>query len=205
MRAGGFTCIQTPSDGRAAFPPTAARPYGTGHARGDAVGADGRTGHRLPEPPAAPRIHDPARLPRASSLVLLIVFRSVLFPFLMAIYIAYLVEPVVRAATRSRLLGIKWTRGPTIVVIYVLVLGGLAVLGWMGITKLATTIRSTSQSHRGGARGGGAPGRLPPAAAARADRRIECRPRAEQQDVIIPKSTRLFIRDGEYATLYRSA
>ena len=37
-------------------------------------------------------------------VALLVVFREVLFPFLMAIYIAYLVEPVVARAVRSRLL-----------------------------------------------------------------------------------------------------
>ena len=95
-----------------------------------------------------------ARKPRVRVLLifvgvfvaLLVVFREVLFPFLMAIYIAYLVEPVVARAVKSRLFGIKWTRGPTIVAIYVVVLGGLAVLGWIGLTKLATTIRDTSRN-----------------------------------------------------------
>jgi predicted PurR-regulated permease PerM len=134
--------------------------------------------------------------------VLLVVFHAVLFPFLMAIYIAYLVEPVVRWVTRSRLFGVRWTRGPTIVTLYVLVLGGLTLLGWMGITKLATTIKSTAQSIAEALEEEGhkavfhlpapAPDEAPAAASPAAD-----------VGLVIPKNTRLRIRDGEYATLYR--
>jgi predicted PurR-regulated permease PerM len=79
-------------------------------------------------------------------LLLIAVFREVLFPFLMAIYVAYLVEPVVAWTTRSRLLGLRWTRGPTIVVVFTLVVGGLALAGWFGISRLARTIRDASGS-----------------------------------------------------------
>jgi predicted PurR-regulated permease PerM len=76
---------------------------------------------------------DPRRRPRVAILLgflgvfllLLIVFRSVLFPFLMAIFIAYLIEPVVAAFTRAPIFGIRWTRGPTIVLMYLLLLGGI--------------------------------------------------------------------------------
>jgi len=77
--------------------------------------------------------------------LLLFLFREVLFPFLMAIYLAYLVEPVVAWVTRSRLFGIKWTRGPVIVLIYVFVIGGIAVLGWFGTARLARGLRDLSQ------------------------------------------------------------
>ena len=78
-------------------------------------------------------------------VLLLAIFREVLFPFLMAIYIAYLVEPIVRWVTRSRLFGIKWTRGPTIVTLYVLILGGISLLGWWGVVTLAKQVRSTKE------------------------------------------------------------
>jgi predicted PurR-regulated permease PerM len=75
-----------------------------------------------------------------------VVFRGVLFPFLMAIYIAYLIEPIVGRVVKSRLLGFKWTRGPTIVTLYVLILGGLSLLGWWGIATMAKQVRSTAAS-----------------------------------------------------------
>ena len=75
-------------------------------------------------------------------LLLLIVFREVLFPFLMAIFLAYLVEPVVLWVKRSRLFGIKWARGPIIVLVYIFVIGGLGFLAWKGLTKAATEVRT---------------------------------------------------------------
>jgi predicted PurR-regulated permease PerM len=136
---------------------------------------------------------------------LLIAFREVLFPFLMAIYIAYLVEPLVARAVRSRLLGIKWTRGPTIVIIYVVVLGGLAVLGWAGITTVATTIRDTSRDIAVSLKEGGH----------RADFRYAA-PVAEEgidpatpatvppeRAIIVPTGTRLQIAGIPFVTLYK--
>ncbi len=69
-------------------------------------------------------------------LLFLILFHGVLFPFLMAIFIAYLIEPLVARITRSRLLGVRWTRGPTIVVLYVLGIGGLVMLGIAATTNV---------------------------------------------------------------------
>ena len=77
-------------------------------------------------------------------VLLLAIFREVLFPFLMAIYIAYLIEPVVARVVKSRLLGFKWTRGPTIVTLYVLILGGIFLLGWWGVVTLAKQVRTTA-------------------------------------------------------------
>jgi predicted PurR-regulated permease PerM len=153
------------------------------------------------EPPSSRR-----RRPRVAillaflgSFVLLIfLFREVLFPFLLAIYVAYLVEPIVRWTTRSRLFGIKWTRGPTIVAIYVLVLGGIGLLGWIGIAKLATTVRRASQDMAAsleevGHRAAFAVER--PKAAAGRQKILE-------QDVLIPRGTRIRLADGLHETLY---
>ena len=138
-------------------------------------------------------------------LLLLVVFNDVLFPFLMAMYIAYLIEPVVRRVTLSRLFGIRWTRGPTIVALYVLVLGGLGFLGWVGITKLARTIKTTSQSvaqaleEEGHKANFHLPPRPKPDAA-------DSAPAAEvdrERGIVIPKGTPLRIQDGLYETLYR--
>lgn len=77
-------------------------------------------------------------------LVLLIVFRTVLFPFLMAMFVAYLIEPVVAWFTKSRLFGIRWTRGPAILLIYCIVVGLLGVGGWFGFVKAGEFIRSAA-------------------------------------------------------------
>ena len=78
-------------------------------------------------------------------LALLIVFRTVLFPFLMAIFLAYLVEPIVAWGTRSRLFGIKWTRAPVLVSVYVIVVGGAVFGAAKGLTALAGMVRDNSQ------------------------------------------------------------
>ena len=78
-------------------------------------------------------------------LALLIIFRTVLFPFLMAIFLAYLVEPVVAWGTRSRLFGIKWTRAPVLVLVYVIVVGGAVFGAAKGLTALAGMVRDNSQ------------------------------------------------------------
>lgn len=78
-------------------------------------------------------------------LLLLIVFRTVLFPFLMAVFVAYLVEPVVARVVKSRLFGIKWARGPALVLLYVLVVGGLTFGAWKGLTSLADMVRDNAQ------------------------------------------------------------
>ena len=70
-------------------------------------------------------------------LLILILFRGVLFPFLMAMFIAYLIEPLVARLTRSKLFGLRWTRGPTIVLLYVLILGGLVALSSCAVADVS--------------------------------------------------------------------
>lgn len=78
-------------------------------------------------------------------VTLLIVFRSVLFPFLMAVYVAYLVEPVINWATRGKLFGLKWGRGPVLVSLYAVVIG-LTVMGVScGVQKLSDTAKGAAQ------------------------------------------------------------
>lgn len=139
-------------------------------------------------------------------VLLLIVFNKVLFPFLMAIYIAYLVEPIVQRVVRSRLLGLKWTRGPTIVTLYVLVLGGLAVLGWIGITKLAKTITSTSASVSRSLQEEGhkATFYLPEFEVPKdSDGKEAPKELPVERGIVIPKDTVIDVRGGKYSTLYR--
>jgi predicted PurR-regulated permease PerM len=136
----------------------------------------------------------------AAFLLLLIIFREVLFPFLLAIYVAYLVEPIVRWATRSRLLGLKWTRGPTIVVIYVLVLGGMAVLGWVGITKLAKTVSTVSKDVSASLKEDGHRATFVLEKPAPAEDGAEPAPR--EKDILIPQGTKIRLPDGNHTTLY---
>lgn len=105
-----------------------------------------------PPPPAAGApAHPPRRTQMAILLtflgtfvLLLVVFRAVLFPFLIAIFLAYLIEPVVAWFTRGPLLGVRWTRGPTIVLMYALVLTGIVLSASCAITKTAAQVRSAS-------------------------------------------------------------
>jgi predicted PurR-regulated permease PerM len=77
-------------------------------------------------------------------VLLLILFRAVLFPFLIAIFLAYLIEPVVAWFTRGPLLGVRWTRGPTIVFMYAVVLTGIVFSASCAITKTAAQVRKVS-------------------------------------------------------------
>ncbi len=124
-------------------------------------------------------------------VLLLVLFREVLFPFLLAIYLAYLVEPVVAWVTRSRLLGLKWTRGPAIVSLYLLVLGGLSVLGWLGFTRLARAIHGASGSVA--------------AALKETGERVVLRPRDGRplaRAVHVPEGTRVRFGFGEFRTMH---
>lgn len=109
------------------------------------------------DPPKGPA-SSPAAAPRASwppshtrllfgflgaFLLLLIVFREVLFPFLMAMFTAYLVEPVVSWVARGKRLGLHWGRGPTLVLMYAVVLVGGFLLVSCGVQKLGTTVQRT--------------------------------------------------------------
>ena len=69
----------------------------------------------------------------AAFLLLLIVFREVLFPFLMAMFTAYLVEPVINWVSRGKRLGLRWGRGPTLVLMYAIVLVGGFLLVSCGV------------------------------------------------------------------------
>jgi predicted PurR-regulated permease PerM len=80
----------------------------------------------------------------ATFLLLLIVFRAVLFPFLMAIFIAYLIEPVVAAFTRAPVFGIRWTRGPTIFLMYAMLLTGIVFASSCAVAGVAATVREVS-------------------------------------------------------------
>lgn len=79
----------------------------------------------------------------ATFLVLLIVFRQVLFPFLMAMFTAYLVEPVISWVSRGKRLGLRWGRGPTLVLMYVIVLVGGFLLVSCGVQKIGTAVQRT--------------------------------------------------------------
>ncbi len=108
-------------------------------------------------PPPAPSV--PAAWPRrhvvalfgflALFLTLLIVFREVLFPFLMAIFLAYLVEPVVGWVARGKRLGLRWGRGPTLVLMYAIVLVGVFLLVSCGVQKAGVTIQRTITQLKG--------------------------------------------------------
>jgi predicted PurR-regulated permease PerM len=77
-------------------------------------------------------------------LLLLFLFRDVLFPFLMAMFIAYLIEPLVAAFTRSPIFGVRWTRGPTIVLMYVLLLGGIVLASSCAVAQVTKTVKEVS-------------------------------------------------------------
>lgn len=125
-------------------------------------------------------------------VLLLVVFREVLFPFLMAMFIAYLVEPVVAWVTKSRLFGVKWTRGPTIVLIYILVLGGAAFGVWKGLIATASFVRDTSQEVAEMAR----------ETASRAVFEVPASVRLERP-LVVPAGTRLVAEGLEFETRYR--
>lgn len=77
----------------------------------------------------------------AAFLLLIVVFRSVLFPFLMAMYLAYLIEPVMDWATRGRFLGLKWGRAPILILLYSVVLGGAFVLVSCGVRTVVENVQ----------------------------------------------------------------
>jgi predicted PurR-regulated permease PerM len=102
-----------------------------------------------PAPPAGggagalwPRAHTRALVVfLAVFLLLIVVFRHVLFPFLMAIYLAYLVEPVIGWATRGKTLGLRWKRAPVLIVMYVIVIGAMFMMVSCGVEKLSVSAR----------------------------------------------------------------
>jgi len=72
-------------------------------------------------------------------LALLITFRTVLFPFLMAIFLAYLFEPVVGWASRRKRFGLKWGRAPVLILMYTVVLTGTILLVACGVNRLSVS------------------------------------------------------------------
>jgi len=148
----------------------------------------------------------PARRPRVRVLVgflivfllLLIAFRAVLFPFLMAMFIAYLIEPLVAAITRSRLFGLRWTRGPTIVLLYAVLLVGLVMLSSCAVTNVAGKVKDLSRDVAAGLS----------ATAQRAHFALEAppppadgeAPRRRERDLRIPAGTRVALRLPEAGT-----
>lgn len=136
-------------------------------------------------------------------LLLLFVFREVLFPFLLAIFLAYLIEPVVARVEKSRLLGMKWTRGPTIVLLYVIAVGGLTFGAWRGFTKLAGKVQDTARvaTREMKREGGKAVATLVRTSAdASADEKAPTNP--GPGPIVIPKGTRLQYRELFYETLH---
>jgi predicted PurR-regulated permease PerM len=81
-------------------------------------------------------------------VALLVVFRAVLFPFLMAMFLAYLVEPVVDWVSRRKRLGVQVTRGPAVVLMYLLVLGTLGFLSLLAFRKVDSIVRSAATNLR---------------------------------------------------------
>ena len=81
-------------------------------------------------------------------LALLIAFRAVLFPFLLAMFVAYLIEPVVGWISRGKRFGVRWRRGPIVILMYVVVLGTLGFLVLTGINRLDATIQGTAAALR---------------------------------------------------------
>jgi predicted PurR-regulated permease PerM len=74
-------------------------------------------------------------------LVLIYAFREVLFPFLMAMFVAYLVEPVVSWVAKGKRLGLRWGRGPTLILMYAIVLVGAFLMVSCGVQKLGTSVQ----------------------------------------------------------------
>jgi predicted PurR-regulated permease PerM len=106
--------------------------------------------HPVPPEPPAPAASPSPRRTRIRTLLaflgafllILFLFRGVLFPFLMAMFLAYLIEPVVAAFTKAPVFGVRWTRGPTIVVMYVVLIGGIVLLASCAVGKMTTTVES---------------------------------------------------------------
>ena len=73
----------------------------------------------------------------AAFLTLLIAFRTVLFPFLMAIFLAYLFEPVVSWVSRGKRLGMRWGRAPVLILMYMVVLAGIVLLVSCGVSHVS--------------------------------------------------------------------
>jgi predicted PurR-regulated permease PerM len=118
-------------------------------------------------------------------LLLIVLFRAVLFPFLMAMFLAYLVEPVVGWMGRGKRFGIRWSRGPIILVMYALVLTGLFFLvleGWKRLERTAERFINLASTEF----------------EKRAEKvRFVLEKEPAKQDIVVPRGTRvLYARAG---------
>jgi predicted PurR-regulated permease PerM len=126
-------------------------------------------------------------------LLLIVVFRGVLFPFLMAIFLAYLVEPVVATIEKGKHLGIRWSRGPVLILLYAVALTGLFLLVAVGINRTRTTLSSVNAT-------------LATEFKKRAEKVRFSFDEPSKTDVLIPRGTRVLYRIGpavrEFQTVY---
>jgi predicted PurR-regulated permease PerM len=126
----------------------------------------------------------------AAFLLMLIVFREVLFPFLLAIFIAYLIEPVVVAVTKAPVFGVRWTRGPTIVVMYVFLLGGIVLASSCAVAKVTRSVKDFSGEVSKHLNEQAERATFQPAP----DPAVPGSPRALEKDVLVPAGTRVVLR-----------
>ena len=90
--------------------------------------------------------------------------------------------------------------------IYVVVLGGLAVMGWVGIAKLATTVRDTSRDIAASLQEDGHRAVFeyaPPSRPDPADEDEDDAPPEPERALIVPQGTALHIRGYPFQTLYK--
>jgi predicted PurR-regulated permease PerM len=144
-----------------------------------------------PSPTMAPKIR--ARILfgfLAAFLVLLVVFRAVLFPFLMAIYLAYLIEPAVGWLSKRRI-GFEVGRGRALIVAYAVIIAGIYLLGAYGFSKLGAAAKKAAGDLRREL------SQTAPAGVLALDR--------ETSDVVwIPKGTRVLLEGPGEPIVYRT-
>lgn len=150
----------------------------------------------LPDGPPPPARRPNVRVLLAflgAYLLLILVFREVLFPFLIAIFLAYLIEPVVRWVKQKRLFGIDWGRGPIVVVLYGVFVGLLAFLAWKGVTKAATAVKRGARELSATLREEGGRARL-----------LVDRSRPSPHALHVPAGTPLVFTAGDHSIAYRT-
>jgi len=125
-------------------------------------------------------------------VALIVVFRAVLFPFLMAMFLAYLVEPLVAWVSRRKRLGVRVTRGPAVILMYLLVLGALGFASLLAFRKVDAIVRSAAANLRAEL------GHT--AEKARFVLLQDGRPTPAASDVDIPRGTRVYYLPTEPAT-----
>jgi len=79
----------------------------------------------------------------------LIAFREVLLPFLLAIVVAYVLSPVVSAGQRLKIGGVHPRRWVVVVALYAVLISGLVVLITLSVPRLAAELqRLTREAPR---------------------------------------------------------